>query len=148
MKSRLALACTFPALLLASGCGDKNRATVTGSVLLDKQPLSHAAVQFWPKDDLGLGVYGGKTDENGKFQMKSRLEDFVKPGKYVVLIARDVKVKDGKVPDASDDMMELAKPGALRNTLPPRYFDRANPVFVVDIQVGHNELPPFELTSQ
>jgi hypothetical protein len=132
----------------AAGCSDPKRATVKGTVLLDKKPLPLAGVVFWPKDDMDLGVYNGKTDEDGRFELTARLQPYVKAGVYKVLIAKDVKTKDGKPPDEkTDDMVLLKQRGALKNILPPRYFDRDNPVFVVEVMPGANDLPPFELTT-
>ena len=147
-ESRSWLLGLFLGCLLLAGCGDANRATVVGTVRLDGQPLSDAAVQFWPHTDLNLGVYSGKTDTLGKFELTARLEKNVKAGAYIALVAQDVKTKDGKLPDKDDDLMLLAKPGAMRNKLPKKYFDRTNPVFVVEVKPGHNELPPFELVSK
>jgi hypothetical protein len=70
----------------------------------------------------------------------------VPPGIYNVLIGHSVK-KDGKVPDEKDNMSVLNAPGAMKNDLPAKYFDRANPVFTVEVKPGTNELPPFELVS-
>src|ERR1700686_1098749 len=124
LPARLLLS-LFPCLLFCPlACGDPKRATVKGTVTLDKKPLALANVQLWPKDDMDLDIAGGKTDENGQFELKSRGEPFLKAGRYVVIIAKEVKVKDGKPPDETDDMMLLAKPGALKNILPPRYWDR------------------------
>jgi hypothetical protein len=133
-------------LCVLAGCSDPKRATVKGTVLVDKKPLARAGVQFWPKDDMELDVYSGKTDDEGRFELKSRTLPYVKAGTYIVLIAKDVKVKDGKPPDETDDMMQLARPGALKNILPAKYFDRAHPVFIVEVKSGPNELPAFELT--
>jgi hypothetical protein len=139
--------CLLVCLCILAGCSDPKRATVKGTVLLDKKPLARAGVQFWPKSDIELDVYSGKTDDEGHFELKSRTLPFVKAGSYVVLIAKEVKVKDGKPPDETDDLMLLAKPVALKNILPAKYFDRAKPKFIVDVKPGLNELPAFELTQ-
>ncbi len=132
--------------LLLSGCSDPNRTTVTGVVLLDGKPVPRAGVQFWPKDDLNRGVVLAITDGQGRFTAKPRLEAYVSPGAYNVLIGQDVK-KDGQVPDEKiDDMRVLSNRGALKNNLPARYFDRSAPLFTVEIKPGPNELS-FELTS-
>jgi hypothetical protein len=137
----------FPlAVLWLSGCGRAPIATVTGTVTLDGQPVSDASIQFWPKENLGLGVYSGRTDAEGRFRMHTRNIPEVKPGEYHVLIAREVK-KDGTLPGPGDDWMALAAPGALRNTLPAAYYDRKKPQFTVQVQPGPNELP-FDLKSE
>ena len=139
-------------LAVAAGClgcgGDPNRATVEGTVLLDGKPLHHASLQFWPKADPELGVYRGRTDAAGKYELLGRDDRYAKPGTYFVLIGKDVK-KDGKVPDpAVDDMALLSQPGMLKNVLPKKYFDRTTPPFTVEVKPGHNVLPPFELASK
>jgi hypothetical protein len=139
--------CLLVCLCILAGCSDPKRATVKGTVLLDKKPLAGAGVWFWPKDDIELDVYNGKTNDEGHFELKSRTLPYVKPGTYVVRIAKDVKVKDGKPPDETDDMMLLAKPGALKNILPAKYFDLAKPEFIVEVKPGLNELPAFKLTQ-
>lgn len=77
----------------------------------------------------------------------NQAEKYIKAGTYIAVIAKDVKTKDGKPPDASDDMMFLAQPGALKNILPAKYFDRANPIFIVEVKPGANDLQPFALVS-
>jgi hypothetical protein len=133
--------------LLALGCGSKG-SRVKGKVLLDGQPLADANVIFWPKHDLELGTYRGKTGPDGTFEMKGRDDSVVKPGDYVALVSREVKTKDGTVPRPDDDREELAVPGALRNTLPPKYNDRDKPLFTATVHAGDNELAPFALKSK
>jgi hypothetical protein len=138
----------LPALaFLLTACSDAQHTTVTGTVLVDGKPSRRAGVQFWPKDELSLGTYLALTDAEGRFTMKGRLHPEVKPGTYFVFIGRDVK-KDGRIPDENDDMTALMVPGMMHNMLPPRYFDRSNPLFTVEIKPGPNELPPFQLTSE
>jgi hypothetical protein len=136
-----------PLGLLAGGCSGPPGARVRGQVLLDGQPLAGAVVRFWPKDDLELGVYRGKAGPDGTFELEGRDGNRVKPGRYIVLITRDVK-KDGTVPTTGDDWMALAAPGALRNTLPAPYSDRSNPPFTVAVTTGDNQIPPFPLKTR
>lgn len=145
---RVSLAiCLLVCLCILAGCSDAKRAMVKGTVLLDKKPLARAGVWFWPKNDLELDVSSGKTDDEGHFELKFRTLPYVKPGTYVVLIAKEVKVKDGKPPDETDDLMLLAKERALKNILPAKYFNREKPEFIVEVKPGPNELPAFELTQ-
>ncbi len=132
--------------LAVSGCsGDSGGARVTGTVFLDGKVLPSAGVQFWPKEELELGVYSGKTNAEGRFELSSRAAKSVKPGAYKVLITREVK-KDGQVPGPGDDWNILKQPGALHNTLPPRYSDRFEPALTVEVHPGTNDFP-FQLTS-
>ena len=145
--SWLAAFALVPLGLLACGCSRPPSARVRGQVLLDGRPLAGAAVQFWPKDDLDLGVYSGKAGPDGTFELQGRDGNRVKPGRYIVVISRNVK-KDGTLPTKEDDQMALAAPGALRNTLPVKYSDRNNPPFTVEVKVGDNRLPPFEVKTR
>jgi hypothetical protein len=149
MPANIDRPCRLALLLLAcaAGCSGASGARVSGAVHLDGKPLQGAAVHFWPREDLDLGVYQGKTGPDGRFQLKGRFGPEVKPGRYVVLLFLDVK-KDGTLPRDDDDWKELAVPGALRNTLPPRYSDKANPPFTVEVKDGDNVLEPFQLSSQ
>ena len=139
--------CVGVAALSSTGCSAAPIATVQGTVHLDGKPLPDAALQFWPKDDLRLGVYHARTDRDGRFRLKSREGEAVKPGRYIVLVYREVK-QDGTPPDPERDRELIATPGKLRNTLPAEYSDRARPRFVVEVTEGRNELPPFEMKSQ
>jgi len=133
--------------LWACGCsGGASGGKVTGTVYLDGKALPSAGVHFWPKDDLELGVYSGKTDAEGRFEMSSRAGKWVKPGRYIALISLDVK-KDGTVPGPGDDWNMLKRPGALHNILPARYNNRSQPAFTVEVVEGTNDFP-FELTSE
>lgn len=137
----------FLPLLFVAACADSNQTTVTGKVLLDGKPVYRAGVQFWPKGDFKRGVFLAITDEDGRFTVKPRLEPYVPPGVYNVLIGRSVK-KDGQVPNENDDMGVLNAPGMMKNDLPARYFNRNDPLFTIEIKPGPNELPPFELQRE
>jgi hypothetical protein len=133
------------ALVLAAGCRTSPpEATVSGTVLLDGEPLAGANVQFHPRDDLTLGLYYGKTDAQGRFTLRGRGGPAVKPGRYVVLVRRLVK-KDGTPPRADEDQSAFIMPGSLTNTLPELYGDKGSSPHTVEVRPGHNDLPPIEL---
>jgi hypothetical protein len=133
-------------VVLAAGCGDPVN-EVSGTVRLDGQPLADASVQFHPIDDLYLGLYYARTDADGRFALTSRTGNSVKPGKYVVLISKPVK-KDSTALSPTDDPMEMARPGTLRNALPLLYESKASSPFTIETHPGKNELPPFSLKSK
>jgi hypothetical protein len=139
--------CLGVAVLSLPNCSARPAATVQGTVRLDGKPLPDAALQLWPKDDLRLGVYHARTDRDGRFRLKSREGESVQPGRYVVLVFHEVK-QDGTPPDPERDRELIATPGTLRNTLPGEYSDRAKPRFVVEVEPGGNDLPPFDVKSQ
>jgi hypothetical protein len=104
-------------------------------------------VQFWPKEDLSLGLYysDGTSDAEGRFRLKGRDGPEVKPGRYVVLIKRLVR-KDGTPPTAED--LQKADPMTQwRNSLPDLYSERDRTPHVVDVQPGRNDFP-LELKSK
>jgi hypothetical protein len=142
------------AALAAGGCSGSGVKKVTGTVRLDGTPLEGADVQFEPKDkaDLALGSFGGRTDADGKFTIAigPGTGRNARPGKFVVVITKGQAI--GR-PPADDSREELEKsmrgtaPGASRSAIPAKYGDPAQSPFVVDIQEGTNELPPFELQT-
>ena len=60
-------------LVLALGCGDSKRASVSGTVTLDGKPLPNALVSFQPDGegqvDAGPGSTG-RTDEKGEYTLQ------------------------------------------------------------------------------
>ena len=136
--------------VLAAGCSHAPAGgTVTGAVYLDGQPLAGAVIRLWPKDDLRLGVYGGRTDEMGRIELMPRDGQGVKPGKYLVLVAKaDPRKGAGLDPRTEEQRQILGGPEGFRNLLPERYSDKARCPFLVEIKEGANELPPLELTSR
>jgi hypothetical protein len=135
------------ALGLCAGCGLRSPTTVSGTLLLDGQPLTGANVQFYPKEDLTLGLYYGRTGPDGRFTLRGRAGPAVKPGRYVVLVRRLVK-KDGAVPRDDEDQTAFLAPGSLKDDLPEHYGDVARSPHTVEVGPGPNELPPIELKRQ
>jgi hypothetical protein len=139
---------TLAAVLLAAGCGRPPAgATVAGRLTLDGRPLADANVQFYPKDDLSLGLYYGGTDAEGRFTLRGRGGPVLKPGRYVVLVKRLVK-KDGKPPRPDEDQTAYVMPGSLRNTVPEVYGDKDHSPHTVEVVPGHNELPAMDLKGR
>ncbi|MBX9580712.1 MAG: carboxypeptidase-like regulatory domain-containing protein [Gemmataceae bacterium] len=68
------------------GCGGSDYRSVSGTVLLDGEPVPDAAVAFVPEDPSGENATG-YTDESGRFTMTSTRTDGVRPGKYKVRIS-------------------------------------------------------------
>src|SRR6516162_7934970 len=113
-------------VLSAAGCSKgPEGATVTGTVYLDGQPLADAVIRLWPKDDLNLGVYGGKTDATGTIELRLQGGKLVKPGKYVVLVAKQVPRKQtARHPTEEEQITILSGPDGFRNFLPALYSDK------------------------
>jgi hypothetical protein len=150
MSSWSHLLTAFAAAGLTVGCSQPSAGTTAeGMVLLDDQPLAGATVQFWPKDDLTLGLAysNGTTDRDGRFRLKSRDGPVLKPGRYIVLVKRLVK-PDG-TPPTVEEATRADPLTAWRNTLPELYSDKEHtPHNAVEIRPGHNDLPPLNLKSK
>jgi hypothetical protein len=128
------LACL--ALLAVVGCGDGNAVgRVTGVVRLDGKPLGHTDVTFWPKDDSALGTYATRSGTDGRFELfrDPRPGSYIKPGRYVALVA--------KVTPAPAEVEVAAVASNLRNSLPPIYDDKQRSPLIVDIKAGDNDVP-------
>jgi hypothetical protein len=136
---------------LVCGCSSTPEGgTATGTVLLDGRPLDGAVVQLWPRDDLKLGVYGGKTDADGKIVFHLAEGQRIKPGRYVLLIAKRAPRPTARAssPREEEQVNILSGPEGFRNLLPAIYSDKARSPFTVEIRPGPNELPPMELKSR
>jgi hypothetical protein len=133
---------------MACGCGEKG-GKVKGKILLDRKPLAGAHVQFWPKENLKLGSYGATTDENGQFEITPdpRFSKLVKPGKYVVLVAKYKQPKGAK-PNEAGPLPLAFGPNGAPNLLPGIYNDKYRTPLVAEVTVGDNDLPVFELSSK
>jgi hypothetical protein len=130
------------------GCSSQPAgATVTATIYFDGQPLADAVIRLWPKEDLTLGVYGGKTDAEGKMELAYPGGKLVKPGKYVVLVAKQPPHDQTSAGSREKEQITiLSGHEAFRNVLPAIYSDKTRSPLVVDIKPGHNDLSRLELT--
>lgn len=131
----------FSALLSGGlhGCsGQGSGPHVSGSVLLDGQPLSGAEVRFIPKDDPNLGTHSTSTDPQGKFTLKADRNIPIKPGAYRIIVNKLV------VQPSTDKNAPPGK-GPMVNTVPAPYRDSNKTPLKAEIQEGSTVLPPFEL---
>lgn len=120
------------------GCAGKDAVSdVSGSVLLDGQPLADADVLFVPKDDTSLGTHAATTDSEGKFRLIPDRNIPIKPGVYVVTVSKLESTGAGK----------RRALGKMVNTLPLVYSKRDRTPLKADIQQGDNKLAPFEISS-
>ena len=55
------------ALVLLAGCGANDTSQVSGTVLVDGQPLANGTIQFYPLD--GKGRTGGGGIKDGKYEV-------------------------------------------------------------------------------
>jgi truncated hemoglobin YjbI len=63
--------------------------TLKGTVTFQNVPLSDATVTIFPRDDLEAKGLSGKTDKDGKFEIKG-----ASPGNYVVTVDKGTGVPD------------------------------------------------------
>jgi hypothetical protein len=148
MKSTKWLLAFLAGFLTVFACGCGGRTKVTGTVTLDGNPLSGAAVVFQPKEDATLGAASARTGPDGRFELQPRpgTNEALPPGKYMVLITRFVDTK-GNVP-SDEEFTKLSFEDKLINQLPKKYNEKSSPQFVVEIKSGDNELPPFDVKSK
>lgn len=82
----------LPLLVALVGCGTGGRVPVTGTVLLDGQPVKGAIVEFHPEASGAMGSGGfGVCDGTGFFRMKTpQGRPGIHPGRYRVTVSRFV----------------------------------------------------------
>jgi hypothetical protein len=142
--SLLAVACL--ALLGCGGDDGPKLVPVSGTVLLNGQPLSSAHVTFLPTGETrGTGA-DGKTDANGVFTLKARHRGpGAVAGTYKVVISKMVKA------DGSDITPEDATPPVLsgaREIIPASYSSHAASTLTATVpEEGSSELR-FEIKTR
>jgi hypothetical protein len=131
---------TAGALVLATltlGCGDGGRAAVSGTVMLDGQPLPEGSITFFPTDG-NRGPSAGGVIQDGTFEIDTRDGPMI--GKNRVEIRSNTptgrKIIDPRMPTMQLDEI-LA--------VPKRY--NSDSELVRDLHPGHNELN-FELNGK
>ncbi len=83
MRIHPCVCCVIVAVV--TGCGPK-AVPVEGIVTLDGQPVARATVTFQSED--GRHVFGGQTDENGRFSLSSGGTKGAYPGEYKVTVVK------------------------------------------------------------
>ena len=139
------------------GCGPKGPAvsSVSGTVLLDGEPLDGASVVFHPTSSSGLAG-SGKTSADGTFGLstfRATPGAGVVPGKYVVTISKEewpqFEEPEDDDPDYERKMekverdMERARPTYVT---PQAYGDEETSGLTATVSTGENKIV-FELSS-
>jgi len=122
------------ALLLSAGCADNNKSVVSGTVLVDGQPLANGTIQFFPSDGNGQTGAAGVTD--GKYTANAGVGDM----KVIITGIKVVgKIKQYDTPDSPtvDDVREL---------LPDKY--NKNTELTATLKPGPNAGVDFDLKSK
>jgi hypothetical protein len=132
---------------MLAGCGGSGGGTrVQGKVLLNDKPLAGAEVLLEGKEKGAEGGYGGKTNEQGEFDITSTGSKPIKPGTYRVLISKYVD-KQGRTPDP-EEFEQMRARGELVNLLPHEYSDPASSDLFAEVKEGVNVLKPFSLRGR
>ena len=111
---------------------------MTGLATLDGEPLAHADVTFWAKDNPALGAYGTRTDADGRFVLfkDPRPGAYIKPGRYVALVAQRSKDAPKEIEPAA---VAASSNAGAPNLLPAVYSHKDDSPFIVDVKAGDND---------
>jgi hypothetical protein len=143
--------------LVPFGCNSYSGVTkVTGTVTMDKAPLTGAHVQFLPRnrEDMHLGEFGGISDGDGKFEvlLGPKMGKFAQPGQFVLVVTKGAGIGAPPASDLKDEerTKELMKtgPGTGGGTLPAIYGDRNRSPFKVELTAGVNAVGSFDLKTK
>jgi hypothetical protein len=127
-------------LFTLSGCkGPKieGLVSVRGTVTFNGEPLEGATIGFTPKEfKPGDRLGTGKTDLQGRFELRTIGELGVLPGEYIVVV-----IKNEVVPGRQDSPTGRPAPSEIRSLIPTRYGDpRTSDLNVIVDQSGHRNL--------
>jgi len=111
-------------LLFMCGCDQISGTPVVqiiGEVRMDRKPLADAMVAFIPLELRGSGgkiieVAFGKTDQTGKFEMRTSEARGVLPGEYRILFFRPSQKLDE--PKPTDDALKKLETSSLTDQMP------------------------------
>ena len=139
---------TICVLIVVAGCpGGTKTSKVTGTVMIDEQPVEDVYIMFTPSD--GGRPAAARTDKSGKYSLAlTEKISGCMPGPHVVRITAEKMVPNpdfGKTNDAG--VPEPAE--ILQQYLPAQYNSSAhkNPVMTVTVKEGANTLD-FHLTTK
>ena len=127
-------------LFAVSGCsGPKvdGLVPVRGTVTFDGELLEGATIGFTPKEfKTGDRLATGKTDVQGRFELRTIGELGVLPGEYAVVI-----IKNEIIPGRQASPPGRPVPSEVRSLIPARYSDpKTSDLNVVVGQNGHRDL--------
>ena len=153
MRNRIAISSCLMAVVLFAMTGCENRTQVTGTVLMDGQPVADAAVSFHGEGPASVGT----TDSEGKFVLKFKGEDLIPPGSYNVSIMkfeRDAAAEGKTMEAGAGAAAGVPLPGFLtggpmkqpKNLLPKKYQDPKSSGLTAEVKRGMDPLE-FTLTN-
>ncbi len=111
---------------------------VSGTVLLNNQPLAEASVVLHPVGEVGETPRPiAETDATGRFVLTTfKAGDGAPAGEYQITVVQKKLVQVGE---------EMIRDGA--NQLPARYANPGRSELMVTVVEGQNEVPPIMLTT-
>ncbi len=140
-KSLISGAFSLLVVLLATvGCKDQSRpedlpegVECIVSVVQGGQPLVDAMITFVPQDEANKKYSpSGQTGENGDAEMKTYGYPGVAPGKYKVLVWKDIE-EGGKTNVNKETGEESYTGGKEFRTVDPKFFDASTTTLEIDV---------------
>lgn len=124
-------------LLFVPGCSDSGRSCVTGTILLDGQPLASGSINFFPVEGT-QGPNAGAVIENGKYRIEA--------AKGVAVGKNRVEIRGSR--NTGKKVPNLMAPGTLVDevveAVPAEYNTQST--LVRTISPGHNTID-FDLSG-
>ena len=125
-------------LAAALGCGDSDRAAISGQVTLDGEPVDGGVIILIPGDGNGQSAGWGEITE-GRYSIPSKRGPIAGTQKVDIRWNRKTGRKIKAVPPAQGMVDEVA------NIIPARYNTKSE--LEVDLGTGNNQMD-FELESE
>jgi len=133
-------------LFAVSGCKGpkvKGLVPVRGTIIFNDEPLEGASVGFTPKEfKAGDRLATGKTDSQGRFELRTIGELGVLPGEYVVVVIKN-EISPGKQTPPIDSKPDRPKPVQVKSLIPKRYGDPKTSD--LNVIVGQNGIRDLQL---
>lgn len=140
--------------LATAGCSSKSSkpelTPVAGTVTLDGKPLPDADITFFLQGQTvpGYTASMGKTDADGKYQLKFGGDAGAVPGNFKVTVSRIVNENGAALnPDEGMDLPQLEMQGLAKQSLPEKYWDLDKTELNTTVEKGKSEGYDFPLTG-
>ena len=144
----------FCVVLAAAGCSSKSRkpelTPVAGTVMLDGKPLPDADITFFLQGQSvpGYTASMGKTDAEGKYQLKFAGDPGAVPGNFKVTVSRIVNESGAALnPDEGMDLTQLEMQGLAKQSLPEKYWNLDKTELTATVEKGKADGYDFQLTG-
>lgn len=146
--------CLLSIAVLPAGCSSKSSrpelTPVSGTVTLDGKPLPDAEITFFLQAQSlpGYTASMGKTDAEGKYQLKFGADLGAVPGNFKVTVSRIVN-ESGAAVNAEEgvDLMQLEMQGLAKQSLAEKYWDLDKTELTATVEKGKADGYDFKLTG-